>query len=571
MDEKIVITKIMKDEKDYTKEELEANRVLLLGFEYDGVVYKFSKPTPEYNDIQKLFSFIEKNGTDKLSPVIVDCYNEYYSAFSKINIDYQSKGEVLDDSIFKKLRNNNIVFENKYMSDIKEKEKEITPIKNLKASKRCRNLLVAGGVALALIGGVIFGKNFDKIVSKFRNISEEDLSTDEVKKATEKFTNDFNKLCEEKANSKNLKLQVTEEETRLFYLFVNYKNFTEEQIANAFGEITEPSQVSKKVTNFVTQINKYEGLTNEKVNVESLIYNAKDKTNYNQFKELIEKGNISKAFSIYAKNNMTYLDYVNPTYYSKLGNKEKETLSNVYGNSLDEFEEYIRRVNALAQINNLVSKFNSDTLSKEDLELRNNPISKGNDKTYKDLQESHGIEKVTTGKTEEITREDAIKDFGSDKVNEAEQKADNTLNNKNEKEEEKKEEIENNYNQNVGPTIDEIIKNGVNSEGLYDIPENANPLVKKELESMNEQLRKAQEQAKKENEQYLNDALKTNVENNNSEVVKPKDENKQPNLDYDNAVITDEYISQDEYEKWLKEANDDLNSVLEETGTSRSR
>ena len=88
---------------------------------------------------------------------------------------------------------------------------------------------------------------------------------------------------------------------------------------------------------------------------------------------------------------------------------------------------------------------------------------------------------------------------------------------------------------------------------------------------MNEQLRKAQEQAKKENEQYLNDALKTNVENNNSEVVKPKDENKQPNLDYDNAVITDEYISQDEYEKWLKEANDDLNSVLEETGTSRSR
>ena len=88
---------------------------------------------------------------------------------------------------------------------------------------------------------------------------------------------------------------------------------------------------------------------------------------------------------------------------------------------------------------------------------------------------------------------------------------------------------------------------------------------------MNEQLRKAQEQAKKENEQYLNDALKTNVENNNSEVVKPKEENKQPNLDYDNAVITDEYISQDEYEKWLKEANADLNSVLEETGTSRSR
>ena len=88
---------------------------------------------------------------------------------------------------------------------------------------------------------------------------------------------------------------------------------------------------------------------------------------------------------------------------------------------------------------------------------------------------------------------------------------------------------------------------------------------------MNEQLRKAQEQAKKENEQYLNDALKTNAENNNSEVVKPKEENKQPNLDYDNAVITDEYISQDEYEKWLKEANADLNSVLEETGTSRSR
>ena len=78
-------------------------------------------------------------------------------------------------------------------------------------------------------------------------------------------------------------------------------------------------------------------------------------------------------------------------------------------------------------------------------------------------------------------------------------------------------------------------------------------------------------QAKKENEQYLNDALKTNAENNNSEVVKPKEENKQPNLDYDNAVITDEYISQDEYEKWLKEANADLNSVLEETGTSRSR
>ena len=70
----------------------------------------------------------------------------------------------------------------------------------------------------------------------------------------------------------------------MFYLFVNYKNYTEEQIANVFGKITNPSEVARKVTNFVTQVTKYEGLTNEKVDINSLLINNNSKKEYENFR-----------------------------------------------------------------------------------------------------------------------------------------------------------------------------------------------------------------------------------------------------------------------------------------------
>ena len=114
--------------------------------------------------------------------------------------------------------------------------------------------------------------------------------------------------------------------------------------------------------------------------------------------------------------------------------------------------------------------------------------------------------------------------------------------------------------------IDEIIKKGVNKDGLYDIPSNASPEVRKELENMNEQLRKAMEAAKKDNDKAIDDALK----NSNTNVTQAPKEEQKPNLDYSDAEITGEYISQEEYEKWLQEANMLLDDTLEK-GTTRSR
>ena len=381
------------------------------------------------------------------------------------------------------------------------------------------------------------------------------------------FTKNFNKLCDEKANSKTLKLQITEEETRLFYLFVNYKNYTEEQIANVFGKITNPSEVARKITNFVTQVTKYEGLTNEKVDINSLLINNNSKKEYENFKELLEKDEVSKAFNKYSSNNATYLDYINANNYSKLNKAEKESLASIYGASLERFKEFVINVNYLARINNLVNKFNSNTLTKEDLELREAPISKGNKDTYNDLLKDHGIDKVTT-KTETITKDEAIKDFGSDKVKDAENKADQELNDKNKSEQERADQIESDYNKKIKETIDEIIKKGVNKDGLYDIPSNASPEVRKELENMNEQLRKAMEAAKKDNDKAIDDALKNS--NTNTNVTQAPKEEQKPNLDYSDAEITGEYISQEKYEKWLQEANMLLDDTLEK-GTTRSR
>ena len=93
---------------------------------------------------------------------------------------------------------------------------------------------------------------------------------------------------------------------------------------------------------------------------------------------------------------------------------------------------------------------------------------------------------------------------------------------------------------------------------------------------MNEQLRKAMEDAKKDNDKAIDDALKnsntnTNTKTNtNTNVTQAPKEEQKPNLDYSDAEITGEYISQEEYEKWLQEANMLLDDTLEK-GTTRSR
>ncbi len=592
MDNKIEITKVLKNLDEYTEEELKAGRLYQTGFEYNGKIYYFEKPVICYSDMPGLFKYFMVENVNEADSYTTYMYEQYKKAFNEINMDYQLNA--LDGKpIFDKIIKNEINYTKKEDKVVKkeledkkkkvqeETEKEfqetpvVAPIENVKVSKKGKSLIAGGLIALAIFGGVIIGTNFDKIKNIFKGnkVTNDDLTEDNVRKVTVDFTKNFNKLCEEKANSKTLKLQVTEEETRLFYLFVNYKNYTEEQIANVFGEITNPSEVARKVTNFVTQVTKYEGLTNEKVDINSLLINNNSKKEYENFKELIKKDEVSNAFNKYSSNNATYLDYINANNYSKLNKAEKESLASIYGASLERFKEFVINVNYLARINNLVNKFNSNTLTKEDLELREAPISKGNKDTYNDLLKDHGIDKVTT-KTETITKDEAIKDFGSDKVKDAENKADQELNDKNKSEQERADQIESDYNKKIKETIDEIIKKGVNKDGLYDIPSNASPEVRKELENMNEQLRKAMEDAKKDNDKAIDDALKnsntnTNTNTNTNVTQAPKEEQK-PNLDYSDAEITGEYISQEEYEKWLQEANMLLDDTLEK-GTTRSR
>ena len=588
MNNKIEITKVLKNSDEYTEEELKSGKLYQVGLEYNGKIYYFSKPVGVCKDLALVFNKLGENPNYPAIDAIKVLYEEHRKAFNEINMDYQTNSSDTQ-TIFTKVKNDEINYTKKEekvvkkeLEDKKKKVQEeiakefqetpvVAPIENVKVSKKGKSLIAGGLVALAIFGGVIIGTNFDKIKNIFKSnkVTNDDLNEDNIRKVTVDFTKNFNKLCEEKANSKTLKLQVTEEETRLFYLFVNYKNYTEEQIANVFGEITNPSEVAKKVTNFVTQVTKYEGLTNENVDINSLLINNNAKKEYENFKELIKKDEVSKAFNKYSSNNATYLDYINANNYSKLSKVEKETLANTYGASLERFKEFVINVNYLARINNLVNKFNSNTLTKEDLELREAPISKGNKDTYNDLLKDHGIDKVTT-KTETMTKDEAIKDFGSDKVKDAENKADQELNDKNKDEQERADQIESDYNKKIKETIDEIIKKGVNKDGLYDIPSNASPEVRKELENMNEQLRKAMEDAKKDNDKAIDDALKNSNTNTNTNVTQTPKEEQKPNLDYSDAEITGEYISQEEYEQWLQEANMLLDDTLEK-GTTRSR
>lgn len=586
MNNKIEITKVLKNSDEYTEEETKSGKLYQVGLEYNGKIYYFSKPVGVCKDLALVFNTLGENPDYPAVDSIKVLYEEHRKAFNEINMDYQTNSSDTQ-TIFTKVKNDEINYTKKEEKVVKkeledkkkkvqeETEKEfqetpvVAPIKNVKVSKKGKSLIAGGLVALAIFGGVIIGTNFDKIKNIFKSnkITNDDLNEDNIRKVTVDFTKNFNKLCDEKANSKTLKLQITEEETRLFYLFVNYKNYTEEQIANVFGKITNPSEVARKITNFVTQVTKYEGLTNEKVDINSLLINNNSKKEYENFKELIEKDEVSKAFNKYSSNNATYLDYINANNYSKLNKAEKESLASIYGASLERFKEFVINVNYLARINNLVNKFNSNTLTKEDLELREAPISKGNKDTYNDLLKDHGIDKVTT-KTETITKDEAIKDFGSDKVKDAENKADQELNDKNKSEQERADQIESDYNKKIKETIDEIIKKGVNKDGLYDIPSNASPEVRKELENMNEQLRKAMEAAKKDNDKAIDDALKNS--NTNTNVTQAPKEEQKPNLDYNDVEFTGEYISQEEYEKWLQEANMLLDDTLEK-GTTRSR
>lgn len=586
MNNKIEITKVLKNSDEYTEEEIKSGKLYQVGLEYNGKIYYFSKPVGVCKDLALVFNTLGENPDYPAVDSIKVLYEEHRKAFNEINMDYQTNSSDTQ-TIFTKVKNDEINYTKKEEKVVKkeledkkkkvqeETEKEfqatpvVAPIENVKVSKKGKSLIAGGLVALAIFGGVIIGTNFDKIKNIFKSnkITNDDLNEDNIRKVTADFTKNFNKLCDEKANSKTLKLQITEEETRLFYLFVNYKNYTEEQIANVFGKITNPSEVARKITNFVTQVTKYEGLTNEKVDINSLLINNNSKKEYENFKELLEKDEVSKAFNKYSSNNATYLDYINANNYSKLNKAEKESLASIYGASLERFKEFVINVNYLARINNLVNKFNSNTLTKEDLELREAPISKGNKDTYNDLLKDHGIDKVTT-KTETITKDEAIKDFGSDKVKDAENKADQELNDKNKSEQERADQIESDYNKKIKETIDEIIKKGVNKDGLYDIPSNASPEVRKELENMNEQLRKAMEAAKKDNDKAIDDALKNS--NTNTNVTQAPKEEQKPNLDYSDAEITGEYISQEKYEKWLQEANMLLDDTLEK-GTTRSR
>ena len=590
MNNKIEITKVLKNMKEYTEEELKSGILYQVGFAYKNKIYYFDKSVACYRDMPELFKYFMVIRGTEANKETTYMYEQYEKALRDLNIDYQLNAAD-GKSIFDKIINDEVEYarkeENQVLKEIEEQKKKVQeevdeefkdlPITNVKASKKRINGLVLGmGIALALVGGTLFGKNINKIFKpKDKTITLNDMSFENITKVSTEFTKNFNKLCEEKANSKTLKLQVTEEETRLFYLFVNYKNYTEEQIANVMGEITNPSEVARKVTNFVTQLTKYEALTNESVDTSSLLINENAKKEYKEFKNMIKDNKVGNAFDKYSSNNMTYLDYINPNIYSKLSKEEKDALANKYGMSLEKFKEFVINVNYLARINNLVNKFNSNTLTKEDLELREAPISKGNKDTYNDLLKDHGIDKVTT-KTETITKDEAVKVFGSDEVKKAEEKADKTLENKNKEEQEKADKIESDYNKKIKETIDEIIKKGVNKDGLYDIPSNASPEVRKELENMNEQLRKAMEDAKKDNDKAIDDALKnsntntdTNTNTNTNVTQAPKEEQK-PNLDYSDAEITGEYISQEEYEKWLQEANMLLDDTLEK-GTTRSR
>mgnify|MGYP000336952644 FL=1 len=112
MNNKIEITKVLKNSDEYTEEEIKSGKLYQVGLEYNGKIYYFSKPVGVCKDLALVFNTLGENPDYPAVDSIKVLYEEHRKAFNEINMDYQTNSSDTQ-TIFTKVKNDEINYTKK--------------------------------------------------------------------------------------------------------------------------------------------------------------------------------------------------------------------------------------------------------------------------------------------------------------------------------------------------------------------------------------------------------------------------------------------------------------------------
>ena len=132
MNNKIEITKVLKNLDEYTEEELKAGRLYQTGFEYNGKIYYFEKPVICYSDMPGLFKYFMVENGNEADSYTTYMYEQYRKVFTKISAEYKSNwlfNKVLaDEVIYTKKEEKDVIkdIKNKSVNNSNNVKKQVT-------------------------------------------------------------------------------------------------------------------------------------------------------------------------------------------------------------------------------------------------------------------------------------------------------------------------------------------------------------------------------------------------------------------------------------------------------------
>lgn len=133
MNNKIEITKVLKNSDEYTEEETKSGKLYQVGLEYNGKIYYFSKPVGVCKDLALVFNTLGENPDYPAVDSIKVLYEEHRKAFNEINMDYQTNSSDTQ-TIFTKVKNDEINYTKKEEKDVIKdiKNKSVNNSNNVK-------------------------------------------------------------------------------------------------------------------------------------------------------------------------------------------------------------------------------------------------------------------------------------------------------------------------------------------------------------------------------------------------------------------------------------------------------
>lgn len=480
----------------------------------------FKKKSEGYVFKNKEYDLIYSEMTKAIEKAEYSNYSIYFSDADSIKKQIVDGRVTFKDIKYSELMNNtnlNDITVVPPISSPSKREELEEKVSNFKISERAIKWIARGIAAIALLGG---GHHLVKYISNNSNsninneIDINNLNINSVRSSmlntTSKFVEKFNTLADLKVNDDDFRLKITADEARAYWLFANSDNLNSEQIAKIFGEesyIINPTESANLLANFMKQIHQYELLTGTSFNMSSFLINDSDQNNYKEFSDQMEKAIkennakevnklwndylISGEGSLQQNRNVlmsSYNLYLNSI---KLLSKDMEkTINDKYSCAVVAITDEIRGSQFyLAKENSGKLLPQSNKLTAEEEELRNK--DKIYSKAYVDPTKSNlngKKEMAGTTVTEQTHKTESWTTNNSVPSNALEQQAYNNagIDNKNKVEQNKADIIAEKHND----AVKDVIDDGVNKDGLYDIPNNIPETAKDVIADANEQLKK---------------------------------------------------------------------------------